>query len=136
MTAEYTHDGHEYLIVATVAAGAESAAATDLPELIQAIPAGRTVLVDLYVTSQTAEEDGSGAPDARADRIRGKLGPIPPAVPGAAGGRLVSAPSTASRSPCAGRTERGVAGRTGSPSVAGRTGRPWRTGPIAAGTRW
>jgi acetyl/propionyl-CoA carboxylase alpha subunit/acetyl-CoA carboxylase carboxyltransferase component len=80
VTAEYTHDGHEYLIVATVAAGAESAAATDLPELIQAIPAGRTVLVDLYVTSQTAEEDGSGAPDARADRIRGKLGPIPPAV--------------------------------------------------------
>src|SRR6266568_720618 len=80
VTAEYTHDGHEYLIVATVAAGAESAEATDLPELIQAIPAGRTVLVDLYVTSQTAEEDGSGAPDARADRIRGKLGPIPPAV--------------------------------------------------------
>ena len=68
------------LIVATVAAGAESAAAPDLPELIQAIPAGRTVLVDLYVTSLTAEEDGSGAPDARADRIRGKLGPIPPAV--------------------------------------------------------
>src|SRR6266699_3567441 len=80
VTAEYTHEGHEYLIVATVAAGAESAAATDLPQLIQAIPAGRTVLVDLYVTSQTPEEDGSGAPDARADRIRGKLGPVPPAV--------------------------------------------------------
>src|SRR5690242_13707464 len=80
VTAEYTHDGHEYLIVATVADGAESAAATDLPQLIQAIPAGRTVLVDLYVTSQTSEENGSGAPDARADRIRGKLGPIPPAV--------------------------------------------------------
>ena len=80
VTAEYTHDGHEYLIVATVADGAESAAATDLPQLIQAIPAGRTVLLDLYVTSQTPEEDGSGAPDARADRIRGKLGLIPPAV--------------------------------------------------------
>ena len=77
VTAEYTHDGHEYLIVATVAAGVESAAATDLPQLIQAIPAGRTVLIDLYVTSQTSEEDGSGAPDARADRIRGKLGPHP-----------------------------------------------------------
>ena len=38
------------------------------------------MLVDLYVTSQTPEENGSGAPDARADRIRGKLGPIPPAV--------------------------------------------------------
>ncbi|HJY74688.1 MAG TPA: biotin/lipoyl-containing protein, partial [Streptosporangiaceae bacterium] len=80
VTAEYAHDGHEYLIVATVADGAESAAATDLPQLIQAIPAGRTVLLDLYVTSQTPEEDGSGAPDARADRIRGKLGLIPPAV--------------------------------------------------------
>jgi len=73
VTAEYTHDGHEYLIVATVADGEESAAATDLPQLIQAIPAGRTVLVDLYVTSQTPEENGSGAPDARADRIRGDL---------------------------------------------------------------
>ncbi len=80
VTAEYTHDGHEYLIVATVADGEESAAATDLPQLIQAMPAGRTVLVDLYVTSQTPEENGSGAPDARADRIRSKLGPIPPAV--------------------------------------------------------
>jgi acetyl/propionyl-CoA carboxylase alpha subunit/acetyl-CoA carboxylase carboxyltransferase component len=80
VTAEYAHDGHDYLIVATVADGAESAAATDLPQLIETIPAGRTVLVDLYVTSQTPEENGSGAPDARADRIRGKLGPIPPAV--------------------------------------------------------
>jgi acetyl-CoA carboxylase carboxyltransferase component/biotin carboxyl carrier protein len=80
VTAEYAHDGHDYLIVATVADGGESAAVTDLPELIEAIPAGRTVLVDLYVTSQTPEEDGSGAPDARAERIRGKLGRIPPAV--------------------------------------------------------
>jgi len=80
VTAEYDHDGHNYLIVATVADGGESAAATDLPQVIEAIPAGHTVLVDLYVTSQTPEEDGRGAPDARAERIRGKLGLIPPGV--------------------------------------------------------
>jgi hypothetical protein len=123
VTAEYTHDGHEYLIVATVADGAESAAATDLPQLIQAIPAGRTVLLDLYVTSQTPDENGSGAPDARADRIRGKLGPIPPAVDRVA---------VAVRRP----DGEGGAGPTGSPSAAARTGRRWRTGPSAAGTRW
>src|SRR4029077_18898476 len=80
LTAEYSHDGTGHLIIATVADGAESAAATDLPQLIEALPAGRTVLVDLYVTSQTAEEDGRGEPDARAERIRGKLGVIPPSV--------------------------------------------------------
>jgi acetyl/propionyl-CoA carboxylase alpha subunit/acetyl-CoA carboxylase carboxyltransferase component len=81
LTAEYTHDGRDYLVIATVADAGESAAATDLPQLIDALPSGRTVLVDLYVTSpsgpgQTSEDD----PDARADRIRGKLGVIPPAV--------------------------------------------------------
>jgi acetyl/propionyl-CoA carboxylase alpha subunit/acetyl-CoA carboxylase carboxyltransferase component len=80
LTAEYAHDGHDYLVIATVAGGAESAAETGLPELIEALPSGRTVLVDLYVTSQTPEDEGSGDPDARADRIRGKLGLIPPAV--------------------------------------------------------
>jgi hypothetical protein len=81
------------------------------------------VLLDLYVTSQTPDENGSGAPDARADRIRGKLGPIPPAVD-----RVAVAG--------AGRTGRGVAGPTGSPSAAARTGRRWRIGPSAAGTHW
>ena len=80
LTAEYAHDGHDYLIIATVAGGGESADGTDLPPLIEALPSGRTVLVDLYVTSQTPEDEGSGDPDARADRIRGKLGLIPPAV--------------------------------------------------------
>jgi acetyl/propionyl-CoA carboxylase alpha subunit/acetyl-CoA carboxylase carboxyltransferase component len=80
LTAEYHHDGRDYLVIATVADGRENAAATDLPELIDALPPGRTVLLDLYVTSQTPEEDGNGNPDARAERIRGKLGPIPPSV--------------------------------------------------------
>ena len=80
LTAEYAHDGHDYLIIATVAGAGESAAGTDMPQLIDTIPSGRTVLVDLYVTSQTPEDEGNGDPDARADRIRGKLGPIPSAV--------------------------------------------------------
>ena len=76
LTAEYAHEGRDYLVIATVADAGESAAGTDLPQLIDALPSGRTVLVDLYVTSQTSEDD----PDARADRIRDKLGLIPPAV--------------------------------------------------------
>src|SRR5580704_4759215 len=50
LTAEYTHDGQDYLVIATVADGTESAAKSDLPELAGALPADRTVLVDLYVT--------------------------------------------------------------------------------------
>ena len=84
LTAEYTHDGQDYLVIATVAAeerrGTESAAESDLPELAGALPAGRTVLVDLYVTSQAPEDQADGAPDARAVRIRDKLGVVPPAV--------------------------------------------------------
>ncbi len=80
VTAEYSHDGQDYLIIATVADGGESAGGTDLPQLIRALPPGRTVLIDLYVTSQTSAEEGSGDPEARTDRIRGKLGVIPPAV--------------------------------------------------------
>ncbi|HJZ28687.1 MAG TPA: fused acetyl/propionyl-CoA carboxylase subunit alpha/methylmalonyl-CoA decarboxylase subunit alpha, partial [Streptosporangiaceae bacterium] len=80
LTAEYTHDGQDYLVIATVAEGTESAAESDLPELAGALPAGRTVLVDLYVTSQTPEDQADGDPDARAARIRDKLGVVPPAV--------------------------------------------------------
>ncbi len=80
LTAEYAHDGRDYLIIATVADAGESATGTELPQVIDTLPSGRTVLVDLYVTSQTSEDEGNGDPDARADRIRGKLGPIPPAV--------------------------------------------------------
>ncbi len=80
LTAEYDHDGRDYLVIATVADGRESAAATDLPELINALPPSGAVLLDLYVTSQTPEEEGNGNPDARAKRISGKLGLIPPSV--------------------------------------------------------
>ena len=80
LTAEYAHDGRDYLIIATVADAGENAAGTDLPQLIDTLPSGQAVLVDLYVTSQTPEDEGNGGPDARAERIRGKLGPIPPAV--------------------------------------------------------
>jgi acetyl/propionyl-CoA carboxylase alpha subunit/acetyl-CoA carboxylase carboxyltransferase component len=76
LTAEYTHDGRDYLVIATVAEGRESASGTDLPELGDARTADRTVLVDLYVTSH----GGQGDPDARAGRIAGKLGVIPPHV--------------------------------------------------------
>ncbi len=84
LTAEYRHDGRDYLVVATVAQGREDAASTGLPQLIDTLPPGRTVLVDLYVTSDTAEnmpsDDAAEDADARADRIRGKLGVIPAAV--------------------------------------------------------
>jgi acetyl/propionyl-CoA carboxylase alpha subunit/acetyl-CoA carboxylase carboxyltransferase component len=80
LTAEYTHDGQDYLVIATVAEGTESAAESDLPELAGALPAGRTVVVDLYVTSQTPEDQANSDADARAARIRDKLGVVPPAV--------------------------------------------------------
>jgi acetyl/propionyl-CoA carboxylase alpha subunit/acetyl-CoA carboxylase carboxyltransferase component len=80
LTAGYRNDGQDYFVVATVAEGTESAADSDLPELASSFPAGRTVLVDLYVTSQTPEAEADGDPDARVGRIRDKLGLIPPAV--------------------------------------------------------
>jgi acetyl-CoA carboxylase carboxyltransferase component len=81
LTAQYVHAGHDYLVVATLASGTDShdgsEVATDLHELVAAIPAGRTALVDLYVTSGA---DVGADPDARAARIRDKLGTIPKAV--------------------------------------------------------
>src|SRR5215472_9939431 len=55
LTAEYAHEGRDYLVLATVAEGSESSAESDLPELARALPSGRTVLIDLYVTSQTPD---------------------------------------------------------------------------------
>jgi acetyl/propionyl-CoA carboxylase alpha subunit/acetyl-CoA carboxylase carboxyltransferase component len=78
LTAEYVHDGHDYLLVATVASAAEDDGATDLRQLVEALPPDRTALIDLYVTSQTPDADGD--PDARASRIRDRLGTIPSAV--------------------------------------------------------
>ena len=66
-------------MIATVASGTDTAAETDLLQLVDKLSADRTVLVDLYVTSETPEDE-AGGPDARAGRIRDKLGIIPPAV--------------------------------------------------------
>ena len=153
LTAEYTHDGQDYLVIATVAAeerqGTESAAESDLPELAGALPAGRTVLVDLYVTSQAPEDQADGAPDARAVRIRDKLGVVPPAVERVA--VAVLAPSSGGTIPpeAPGKTRpprsptrlhracpgRATAGRPGSPSARDRTVCRRRTGSSAICTR-
>ena len=79
LTAEYSHDGRDYVVVAAVASGTDTAAETDLPRLVDALSADRTVLVDLYVASRTPEDE-IGGPDARVGRIRDKLGSIPRAV--------------------------------------------------------
>ena len=79
LTAEYSHHGHHYMIIATVARGTDSEGGTDLRQLVDSLPADCTVLIDLYVTSEISEDEGGG-PDARASRIRDKLGIIPRAV--------------------------------------------------------
>src|SRR5262249_4191916 len=79
LTAEYSHDGTGYLVIATVADGVETAAGTSLPQLVRRLPPGRAVLVDLSVPSQTPAGE-VGDHDARAERIRGKLDRIPPSV--------------------------------------------------------
>ncbi|MCU1650421.1 MAG: Biotin carboxylase Propionyl-CoA carboxylase, partial [Pseudonocardia sp.] len=84
LTADYVHDGEAYTVLAavfdaTAAGGAKgpSALATDLSQIVHALPPERTALIDLYVTSAKA----SGAdPDARAGRIRDQLGRIPGTV--------------------------------------------------------
>ncbi|GAA4860614.1 carboxyl transferase domain-containing protein [Actinomycetospora straminea] len=86
LTARYTHDGASYVVLATVATVDESEGATapatvstDLHRLIEALPAGDTVLVDLYVTSPRGPESPDG-PDERATRIRDSIGTVPGAV--------------------------------------------------------
>ena len=80
LTAEYVHDGRDYLVIATVADGGEDAAGIDLARLPDDLPSGRTVLVDLYLTSQAPQDEGDVGSDAAADRIRGQLGAIPASV--------------------------------------------------------
>src|SRR3984885_5809372 len=79
LTAQYDHDGQKYLVIATVARRIDSTADTDLRELVDLLPPDTAVLIDLYVTSETSEDE-SGGPGARAARIRDKVGAIPPAV--------------------------------------------------------
>jgi len=88
LTAEYAHEGHDYVLAATVANGTGTGGVAGLRELADALPAGRTALIDLYITARGPEADGDtaqgpeadGDPDARAARIRDELGTIPPAV--------------------------------------------------------
>ncbi|CAA9285171.1 MAG: acyl-CoA carboxylase subunits [uncultured Actinomycetospora sp.] len=87
LTGRYRHDGHSYVVVATVATvdepeGATTApdtVSTDLHRLVESLPAGDTVLIDLYVTSPRGSEAPDG-PDDRAVRIREAIGAVPAAV--------------------------------------------------------
>jgi len=83
LTAEYVHDGHDHVVVATVAGDPEtdgaSALAEDLHALVTALPGEFTALIDLYVTSD-GDSDATADPDARAGRIRDQLGSIPDVV--------------------------------------------------------
>ena len=81
LTAQYVHHGRDYLVLATVADETAGTGLSELvlPPLLDELPPDRTVLVDLYLTSGAAGERDDD-PDARADRIRGTLGSIPPAV--------------------------------------------------------
>lgn len=86
LTARYTHDGHSYVVVATVAtvdepegATAPATVSTDLHQLVEALPAGDRVLIDLYVASPRGPEASDG-PDDRAARIQDKIATVPAAV--------------------------------------------------------
>ena len=81
LSAEYVDRGRRYVVLAAVARGTDhrdaAETATDLHRRVAALPAGATALIDLYVSS----EDSAGVePDARAQRIRAKLGALPPTV--------------------------------------------------------
>ncbi|MGI8814949.1 MAG: biotin carboxylase N-terminal domain-containing protein [Pseudonocardia sp.] len=87
LVAGYRHADRDYTVLATVASGqaevdepradAPGTVSTDLHQMAAALPPDRTVLIDLYVTSdQSAGTD----PDARAERIKAKLGSIPSPV--------------------------------------------------------
>jgi acetyl/propionyl-CoA carboxylase alpha subunit/acetyl-CoA carboxylase carboxyltransferase component len=84
LSADYRHGGRDYTVLGTVVdstahGGAEnpSAVSGDLRAMVSALPAGRTALVDLYVSSDNSQ---GVEPNARASRIRDRLGPLPPAV--------------------------------------------------------
>ncbi len=86
LTARYRHEGHSYVVVATVAtvdepegATAPDTVSTDLHRLVEAMPGDDRVLIDLYVTSPRGAE-GADGPDDRAARIRDKIGAVPASV--------------------------------------------------------
>jgi acetyl/propionyl-CoA carboxylase alpha subunit/acetyl-CoA carboxylase carboxyltransferase component len=79
LRAHYRHLGNDRAVFATVVDNNDPqgalATAAELRREIEALPAGRTALVDLYVTS-THGDDG-GDEDARAERVRAALGQVP-----------------------------------------------------------
>ncbi|WP_425569214.1 carboxyl transferase domain-containing protein [Pseudonocardia xishanensis] len=79
LTAGYRHAGKDRTVLATVIDNNDPrralAAANQLRRRVEELPAGRTALVDLYVTS-THSDDG-GDPDARAERVRAAIGGVP-----------------------------------------------------------
>jgi acetyl-CoA carboxylase carboxyltransferase component len=87
LIADYRHDDHDHTLLATVASGqadlddpaadAPGTVSDDLHQMMAALPADRSVLIDLYVASERSPD---ADPDARAERIVRKLGAIPPLV--------------------------------------------------------
>jgi acetyl/propionyl-CoA carboxylase alpha subunit/acetyl-CoA carboxylase carboxyltransferase component len=84
LTSEYSHEGRNYALLATVVdstahGGSEnpSEVSGDLRRMVSAVPSGRSVLVDLYVSS---DHSAGVEPNARAARIRDRLGRLPSAI--------------------------------------------------------
>ncbi|MDN5913738.1 MAG: ATP-grasp domain-containing protein [Pseudonocardia sp.] len=79
LQARYQHLGNDRTLFASVIDNndPEGAAATaaELRRLVGELGAGRTALVDLYVTSTHADDGGDS--DARAERVRAALGRVP-----------------------------------------------------------
>ena len=124
LTAEYEYDGHDYLIIATVAGGREKRC-RDRPARADQRPAAG---------SDRAPRSLRHLPDARGGRQRR------PGRPGGADPRQAR-PHPARRGPGGGRgaprrRHRDETTRPGIPSTAGRTGRRRRTGRSAGCIRW
>ncbi|MEN3298944.1 MAG: hypothetical protein V7633_1002 [Pseudonocardia sp.] len=80
LTTDYTHEGRDRRVIATVIDNNDparaKAAADETRRLVSELPEGRTAVVDLYVTSTHADDRGDA--DARAERVRAALGSVPP----------------------------------------------------------
>jgi acetyl/propionyl-CoA carboxylase alpha subunit/acetyl-CoA carboxylase carboxyltransferase component len=80
LTTDYTHEGRDRRVIATVIDNNDPAramaAAEETRRLVSELPEGRSAVVDLYVTSTHADDRGDA--DARAERVRAALGSVPP----------------------------------------------------------
>ena len=85
LSADYSHDGQDYTVLATVVDStasnenptAPAPVADDLHRMVAALPAGHIASIDLYVTS---DHTAGVEPNARASRIRDRLGTLPDRV--------------------------------------------------------